>query len=78
MKRFQREKGTTGKADTERYMNMNRRWLTEGWAGNIVLAGNLFGENLRANGVLVGVAEPKQRILERLAALPDLTTTIED
>lgn len=46
--------------------------------GNIALAGNLFGENVRANGVLVGVAEPEQRIQERLAGLPDLTTTIED
>ena len=66
------------RADSERYMNMARRWFTEGWAGNIALADDLFSEDVRANGVLVGVAGPKRRIQERLAGFPDLTTTIED
>jgi steroid delta-isomerase-like uncharacterized protein len=71
-------KGTTDQADTERYMNMARRWFNQGWSGNIALADDLFSENVRTNRVLVGVAGPKRRIEERLAAFPDLTTTIED
>jgi hypothetical protein len=47
-----------------------------GW--NIVLADDLFSEDVRTNGVLVGVAGLKGRIQERLAGFPDLTTTIED
>ena len=68
----------TDRADCERYMNMARRWFTKGWAGNVALADDLFSENVRTNGVLVGVAGPKRRIQERLAAFPDLATTIED
>ena len=63
----------TNRADSERYMNMARRWFTEGWAGNIALADGLFSENVRTNGVLVGAAGPKRRIQERLAGFPDLT-----
>jgi len=72
------EKGMTDPADRERYMNRARRWFTEGWAGNVALADDLFSENVRTNAVLVGVAGPKRRIQERLAAFPDLATTIED
>jgi steroid delta-isomerase-like uncharacterized protein len=68
----------TDQADTERYVNMARRWFNQGWSGNIALADDLFSENVRTNRVLVGVAGPKRRIEERLAAFPDLTTTIED
>jgi predicted ester cyclase len=66
------------RADSERRMNMARWWFTEGWAGNVGLADDLFSENARTNGVLAGVAGLKRRILERLAGFPDLTTTIED
>ncbi len=41
-------------------------------------AHDLLSEDVRINGVLVGVAGPKRRIQERLAGSPDLTTTIED
>ena len=67
----------TDQADSERYMKMARRWFTEGWSGNIALADDLFSENVRTNGVLVGVAGPKRRIQERLAGFPNLTTTTE-
>ena len=66
------------RADSERYMNMARRWFTEGWTGNIALADDLFSEDVRTNGVVAGVAGPKRRIQERLAGFPDLATTIED
>jgi predicted ester cyclase len=46
--------------------------------GYVTLADDLFSANVRTNGVLVGVARPKRRIHERLAAFPDLTTTIEE
>ncbi len=68
----------TDRADSERYMNVARRWFTEGWAGNVELADDLFSENVRTNEVLVGMAGPKRRIQARLAGFPDLTTTIED
>jgi predicted ester cyclase len=45
--------------------------------GNVALADGLFGENVRTNAVLVGVAGPKRRIQEWLAGFSDLTTTIE-
>ena len=38
------------RADSERYMNMARRWFTEGWTGNIALADDLFSEDVRTNG----------------------------
>ncbi len=66
------------RADSERFMNMARRWLTEGWAGNVALADDLFSENVRTNGILVSVAGSKRRIQARLAGFPDPTTTIED
>ena len=59
-------------------MNVARRWFAEGRAGNVALADDLFSGNVRTNGVPVGVAGPKRRIQQRLAACPDLTTTIED
>ena len=58
------------RADSERYMNMARRWFAEGWTGNIALADDLFSEDVRTNRVLVGVAGPKRRIQERLAGFP--------
>lgn len=68
----------TGRADSESYMNMPRRWFTKGWAGNVALADDIFSGNVRTNGVAVGVAGPKRRIQERLAGFPDLTTDIVD
>jgi predicted ester cyclase len=63
---------------SERYMRIARQWFTEGWTGNLTLAGGLFSEELRVNGVHVGVAGPVGRIRDRLTGFPDLTTTIED
>lgn len=40
----------TARADSEGYMNMARRWFTEGWAGNTALADDLFSEDVRTNG----------------------------
>jgi predicted ester cyclase len=63
---------------SERYMRTARRWFTEGWLGDLAMAGDIFGDDLRTNGVRVGVAGPVGRIRDRLAGFPDLTTTIED
>jgi predicted ester cyclase len=63
---------------SERYMAIARRWFTEGWAGNLAMADGIFGEELRTNGVQVGVAGPVARIRDRLIGFPDLTTSIED
>jgi predicted ester cyclase len=63
---------------SERYVQIARRWFTDGWTGDLAMAGDIFGEDLRTNGVHVGVAGPVGRIRERLEAFPDLTTAIED
>jgi hypothetical protein len=33
-------------ATSERYMQIARRWFTEGWAGNLALADGIFSEEL--------------------------------
>jgi predicted ester cyclase len=63
---------------SERYMAIAQRWFTEGWTGNLAMADEIFGEELRTNGVRVGVAGPVARIRDRLIGFPDLTTSIED
>jgi predicted ester cyclase len=71
----------TSRSDLEtsqRYMQIARQWFTEGWTGNLAMADGLFSDELRTNGVHVGVAGPVGRIRDRLTAFPDLTTTIED
>ena len=63
---------------SERYMAIARRWFTEGWTGDLAMAEDIFGEDVRTNGVHVGVAGPVGRIRDRLKGFPDLTTTIQD
>jgi predicted ester cyclase len=63
---------------SERYMAIARRWFTAGWRGDLAMADGIFSEDLRANGVHVGVAGPAGRIRERLTGFPDLTTSIQD
>jgi predicted ester cyclase len=63
---------------SERYMAIARRWFTEGWTGNLALADDIFSEDVRTNGVHVGVAGPVGRIRDRLTGFPDLTTSIQD
>ncbi len=63
---------------SERYLAIARRWFTEGWTGNLAMAGHIFSEQLRTNGVHVGVAGPVARIRDRLTGFPDLATRIED
>ena len=59
-------------------MAIARRWFTEGWTGNLAIAGDIFSEELRTNGVHVGVAGPVGRIRDRLTGFPDVTTSIQD
>jgi predicted ester cyclase len=63
---------------SEPYMQIARRWFTEGWAGNLAMADGIFSEDLRTNGVHAGVAGPVGRIRDRLAGFPDVTTSIQD
>jgi predicted ester cyclase len=63
---------------SERYMAVARRWFTEGWTGNLAMADDIFSEDVRTNGVHVGVAGPVGRIRDRLTGFPDLTTSIQD
>jgi len=70
---------TSDTGDTsERYLRIARRWFTEGWAGSLAMADDIFSEDLRTNGVHVGVAGPVGRIRERLTAFPDLSTSVQD
>jgi predicted ester cyclase len=63
---------------SQQYMQIARRWFTEGWTGNLALADGIFSEDVRTNGIHVGVAGPVGRIRGRLTGFPDLTTSIED
>ena len=63
---------------SEQYMAIARRWFTDGWKGDLAMAEDIFSDELRTNGVHVGVAGPVGRIRERLAGFPDLTTRIVD
>ena len=63
---------------SERYMQTARRWFTQGWAGDLAMADEIFSGDLRTNGVYVGVAGPVGRIRDRLTGFPDVTTNIQD
>jgi steroid delta-isomerase-like uncharacterized protein len=63
---------------SERYMAIAGRWFTHGWTGDLAMADAIFSEELRTNGVHVGVAGPVARIRDRLTGFPDLATSIED
>ena len=63
---------------SERYMHIARQWFTAGWAGNLALADGIFSEDLRTNGIHVGLAGPVGRIRDRLIGFPDVTTSIQD
>jgi len=67
-----------GLETSDRYMAIARRWFTEGWTGDLAMSDDIFSEDVRTNGVHVGVAGPVGRIRDRLAGFPDLTTSIED
>jgi len=62
----------------ERYMAIARQWFSEGWAGNLAMADGIISEDLRTNGVHVGVAGPVGRIRDRLTGFPDVSTSIQD
>ena len=63
---------------SERYMQIARQWFTDGWRGNLAMANDIFSEELRTNGIHVGVAGPVGRIRDRLTGFPDIATSIED
>jgi len=63
---------------SERYMQMARRWFTKGWRGDLAMVDGIFSDDLRTNGVHVGVAGPVGRIRDRLTGFPDVTTSIQD
>jgi predicted ester cyclase len=69
---------STDREPSELYVQAARRWFTEGWTGDVAMASRIFSEELRTNGVHVGVAGPVGRIRDRLAAFTDLATSIED
>ena len=70
--------GLEASETSERYMRIARRWFTEGWTGSLAMADDIFSEDLRTNGVHVGVAGPVGRIRERLTGFPDVITSILD
>jgi predicted ester cyclase len=65
-------------SQAEHYMEMARRWFTEGWTGQLAMADEIFSEDVRTNGVHVGVSGPVGRIRDRLTGFPDISTSIED
>jgi steroid delta-isomerase-like uncharacterized protein len=69
---------TAERETSERYMRIARQWFTDGWQGDTAMADDIFSEQLRTNGIHVGISGPVGRIRDRLTGFPDLTTTIED
>jgi predicted ester cyclase len=63
---------------SEQYMEIARRWFTDAWTGDLAMADGIFSEDLRTNGVHVGMTGPVGRIRERLTGFHDLTTSIQD
>ena len=55
-----------------------RRWFTEGWAGNLALADEIFSPTFSTNGIVVGPAGPKRNIMNRLTGFPDVRTIVEE
>ena len=55
-----------------------RRWFTEGWAGNLDLADDLFAADFRTNGKRVGPAGPKRNVTNRLTGFPDMQSSIKE
>jgi hypothetical protein len=47
---------------SQQYMQIARRWFTTGWTGNLAMADGIFAEDVRTNGIRVGVAGPVGRI----------------
>lgn len=68
----------TGQPENGRSVNGVSRLLSEGQAGNIALADDIFSENTGVNGVVGDVAGPKRRLPERLAGFPELSLHIVD
>ncbi len=68
----------TDRADSERYKNIAAGGSPRGGREMPRWPTTYSARTVRTNGVLVRVAGPKRRIQVRLAAFPDLTTTIED
>lgn len=65
-------------SQAEQYMELARRWFTQGWTGSLAMADDIFSPDVRTNGVHVGVAGPVGRIRDRLTGFPDLSTSIQD
>jgi predicted ester cyclase len=63
---------------SEHYLEIARRWFADGWRGDLAMADDIFSEDLRTNGVHVGVAGPVDRIRDRLTGFPDVTTSVVD
>ena len=41
---------------SQRYMQIARRWFTDGWRGDLAMAGDIFSEELRLS--LIHISEP--------------------
>src|ERR1700751_3448711 len=62
----------------ERYRAVPRRWFTGGWTGDLAMAGDIFSEEVRTNGVQAGVAGPVGRIGGPPAGFSGLTRGVQD
>ena len=63
---------------TEANALLARRWFTEGWAGNLDLADDLFAADFTNNGERVGPAGPKRNVANRLTGFPDMQSRVEE
>lgn len=63
---------------TEENAMIARRWFTEGWAGNLDLADDIFAADFTTNGKRVGSAGPKRNVTNRLTGFPDMQSNIKE
>jgi hypothetical protein len=59
---------------SERYLEMARRWFTEGWRGDLPMAEEIFSADLRTNGVhVVGISTLQDQfgLLKQIGYLPN-------
>lgn len=68
----------TPEADVEERKTTMRRWFTEGWAGNLALADEIFAPTFTNNGNEVGPEGPKRNVDSRLTGFPDLQSTVDE
>lgn len=76
--RAQTTPGAADAGDIDRNTAVMHRWFTEGWAGNLDLADEIFDPAFTTNGNVVGREGPKRNVANRLTGFPNLRSSVEE